>query len=231
MLVRVVRCLRAVQSIRRIVVGTDDPDALQSLAEICALSGSGALSFHHTTGRSPSESVLQYFESLSPKESLLVTTADHPLLTTEMVEYFCAAAAASEADVVVGVVPESLFRAHYPESQRSFIPLRGESFCGTNLFALRTPQAAAAVHFWNHAGQFRKRPWRLIGIFGLTNLLSLVLHRLDLAAALPRASRVIGARAAVVQMPFPECAIDVDNLEDLATATRILTKREAGDDR
>jgi hypothetical protein len=59
----------------------------------------------------------------------------------------------------------------------------------------------------------------------------LALRRLDLAAALPRASRVIGARAAAVEMPFPECAIDVDNLEDLATATRILTEREAGNGR
>jgi hypothetical protein len=27
-------------------------------------------------------------------------------------------------------------------------------------------------------------------------------------------------------MPFPECAIDVDNLNDLKTATQILTARE-----
>jgi hypothetical protein len=31
-----------------------------------------------------------------------------------------------------------------------------------------------------------------------------------------------------VQMPFPECAIDVDTLEDFATATHILREREAG---
>ena len=40
----------------------------------------------------------------------------------EMAEYFCTAVAASEADVVVGVVAASLFRARYPESKRSFIP-------------------------------------------------------------------------------------------------------------
>jgi hypothetical protein len=91
---------------------------------------------------------------------------------------------------------------------------------------LRTPCAAAAAAFWHHAGQFRKRPWRLISTFGLINLVLLALRRLDLAAAIPRVSRVLGASVEVVQMPFAECAIDVDNLKDLETASRILTQRD-----
>lgn len=226
MIVRVVRSLRAAPRIKRVVVSLDDPAILDNLAEIRTLVDAGILSVHHTQGRSPSESVLQYFTSQTVHEPLLVTTADHPLLTGEMAEHFCAAVAASEADVVVGVVAASLFRAQYPESKRSFIPLRGESFCGTNLFALRTPRAAAAAAFWHHAGQFRKRPWRLVSAFGLTNLVLLALRRLDLTAAIPRASRVLGATVEVAQMPFAECAIDVDNLNDVATASRILAQRE-----
>jgi GTP:adenosylcobinamide-phosphate guanylyltransferase len=226
MVVRVVRSLRATPHIKRIVISLDDPTILDCLAEIRPLLDEKVLSIHHTQGRSPSESVSQYFKSQIAHGPLIVTTADHPLLTGEMVEHFCAAVAASEADVVVGVVAESLFCARYPDSQRSFIPLRGESFCGTNLFALRTPRAAAAAAFWRHAGQFRKRPWRLISTFGLTNLFLLALRRLDLAAAIPRVSRVLGASVDVVQMPFAECAIDVDNLNDLETASRILARRD-----
>jgi CMP-N-acetylneuraminic acid synthetase len=226
MIVRVVRSLRAAPRIKRIVVSADDPTILDGLAEMRTLVDTGMLSVHHTQGRSPSESVFQYFKGQTIHEPLIITTADHPLLTGEMVEHFCAAVAASEADVVVGVVAASLFRTRYPESKRSFIPLRGESFCGTNLFALRTPRAAAAAAFWHHAGQFRKRPWRLISTFGLTNLILLALRRLDLAAAIPRVSRVLGASVEVVQMPHTECAIDVDNLNDLETASRILARRE-----
>jgi GTP:adenosylcobinamide-phosphate guanylyltransferase len=216
-----------VPSIGRIVVSTDDPATLQSLPEIRALSDAGELSFHLATGRSPAESVLGYFQNLPSGEPLLVTTADHPLLTPEMVGYFCTAAARSDADVIAGAVSASLFRAYYPYSRRSFIPLRGESFCGTNLFALLTPRAASAVSFWIHAGQFRKRPWRLIRVFGLLTLVLAALRRLDLQTGLARVSRVICARIAVVPMPFPECAIDVDTLDDLATAARILAAREA----
>jgi GTP:adenosylcobinamide-phosphate guanylyltransferase len=226
MLVRVLRTLRAARSISSIVVSTDDPSLIDGLPELRTFMDPSALSYHGSV-HSPAASTLDYFEK-HRREPLLVATADHPLLTAEMVDHFCSAAAHSGADVAVGVVAASLFRAHYPTSKRSFIPLRSDSFCGTNLFALLTPQAAVAAAFWTHAGQFRKRPWRLIREFGLINLGLLALRRLDLTSALVRASRVIGARIAVVQMPFPECAIDVDNLEDFATATRILRERETG---
>lgn len=225
MLARVLRELRAVPQVKQIAVSIDDPSILDSIAELRSLVESGVIHVH-PSGPSPAASVLAYFQSLSPQEPLLVTTADHPLLTTEMLTYFCTAVAESDADVAAGVMAASVFRTKYPHSKRSFIPLRDESFCGTNLFALCTLQAASAAQFWRHAGQFRKRPWRLMSTFGLTNLLLLALKRLDLAAAIPRASRVLGARVAVVQMPFPECAIDVDNLDDFAMATQILTARE-----
>jgi len=225
MLARVLREVRAVPQVKKIAVSIDDPTILNSLPEVRSLVESGVVQVH-SSGPSPAASVLAYFQSLSPQEPLIVTTADHPLLTAEMLTYFCTAVTASDADVVAGVMATSVFREQYPHSKRSFIPLRGESFCGTNLFALCTSQAVSAAQFWEHAGQFRKRPWRLISTFGLTNLLLLALKRLDLQAAIPRASRVLGARVAVVQMPFPECAIDVDNLDDFAMATQILTVRE-----
>lgn len=231
MILHVVRNLHATRTVGAIVICTDDPNLFDGLAELRALAHSGALSFYRTSGRSPSESVLQYFENNAYPTPLLITTADHPLLTTKMIDYFCSTAATSAADVAIGIVAESIFRQQYPTSKRSFIPLGNDSYCGTNLFALLTPQGTAAVKFWNHAGQFRKRPWRLISTFGLTTLCLLACRRLDLAGALPRASRVIGARAAAVQMPFPECAIDVDTLQDLETVTQILAGRDQGNER
>ncbi|MGE0824513.1 MAG: NTP transferase domain-containing protein [Candidatus Binatia bacterium] len=226
MIVRVLRTLDTATCIDRIVVSTDAPMLLENFTAIRKLVESGVVEFH-VSADSPAASVLDYCQQHAKSTPLLVTTADHPLLTSAMVEYFCAEADRSGADVVAGLVAESLFRSQYPQSQRSFIPLRGDSFCGTNLFALCTPRATAAVRFWEHAGQFRKRPWRLIKTFGLMNFLLLATKRLDLAAALPRVSRVLGARAAAVTLPYAECAIDVDTLDDLATVTRILRDREA----
>lgn len=224
MLVRVVRNLQAVP-MRRIVISIDDAALLDNRAALPTDIATSGLSIHKSAA-SPSRSVLDYWQNMPDKGPLLVTTADHPLLTAEMVRYFCAASERSDADVVVGVVAASVFRVRYPESKRTFIPLRDESFCGANLFAFRRSGAGAAATFWTRAEQFRKRPWRLARTFGVTNLLLFALRRLDLTAAVTRASRVIGARIAVIPMPFPECAIDVDSPGDLVLATRILEGRK-----
>ena len=227
MLSRVLRSLGPLCGVRRFVVSTDEPGSLEAIAELHTLAEAGLLQLA-PVGDSPSTSALGYLRQLAAGDLLLVTTADHPLLTTDMLEYFCQAARTSDADVTVGVMAESLFRASYPTSPRSFIPLRGERFCGTNLFVLRAgPGAEAAAAFWHGSGQFRKRPWRLLSTFGLLNFVLLALGRLDAEAARQRAERVIGARIAFVQMPFAECAIDVDSPADLALVNRIIARREA----
>ena len=60
------------------------------------------------------------------------------------------------------------------------------------------------------------------------SLLLFALHRLDLDAALARASRAMGARVAAVRMPFAEAAIDVDRASDLVLVEEILSHRDTG---
>ena len=218
MIARVLNSLRAVPLVQSIVVSIDDASVLADCAE------AGDIAFH-ASQHSPAASVLDYFEAQRADGPVLVTTADHALLSPVMVEYFCTAAQRTDADVVVGVVSASLFRAHYPESRRTFLPLADESWGGANLFLLRTPQAASAVRFWVRAGQFRKRPWRLVREFGLGNLLRFLLRRLDRPTAIAQASRVLGAQVGIVELPFAEAAIDVDTPADLVTVERILAKR------
>jgi len=218
MIVRVLTSLRTARPVRDIVVSIDAASVLADCAE------AGGVRFH-ASQPSPAASVLDYFEAHGAQGPVLVTTADHALLTPAMVEYFCTAAQHSDADVVIGVVSASLFRASYPESRRTFLPLADESWSGTNLFLLRNPQAARAVRFWVSAGQFRKRPWRLVSTFGLGNLLRFFFRRLDHSTALVQASRVLGVRVGLVEMPFAEAAIDVDTPDDLVTVERILATR------
>jgi GTP:adenosylcobinamide-phosphate guanylyltransferase len=225
MLVRVVRTVHAARDVGRILVAIDDPAVLDDLPELGALAGAGVLRLVRCA-RSPSATVLECLESLPAWQPVLVTAADHPLLATEMVDYFCAATRSGDADVVVGAVSARVLRGRYPESRRTLIRLRNEAFSGANLFAFITPRATTAAAFWMRAEAFRKRPWRLVSLFGAATLALFVLRRLDLASAVARASRIIGARISVVQMPFPECAIDVDGPADLALASRILRDRD-----
>ncbi len=52
--------------------------------------------------------------------------------------------------------------------------------------------------------------------------------RLTLEAALARLGELTGARIAVAPVADPDAAVDVDNLEDLATVRARWARREAG---
>jgi len=224
MLLRVVRTLRDARSVGRMIVSIDDPAALQGVDELEALLAEGALSVH-TSLDSPSRSLLDALQGISQGEKLLVVTADHALLTCEMVDHFASASDGDEADVHVALVPATLLRAHFPESKRTYLQMRDDGYSGANLFAFRTPEARRAVAFWRRAERFRKRPWRLVSTFGPVTLALFLLHRLDLEAAFARVSRAVGARVRPIRMPFPEAAIDVDRPDDLALVSRILAER------
>ncbi len=225
MLVRVVRTLRRARAVERIWVSIGEPEALEAQPELAALRAAGELEVHASLS-SPSRSALDLLDRLGPGGPVLVTTADHPLLTPAIVDCFTDAAAGSDADVLVGAVSGALVRARYPETARTWLRLRGGDWSGANLYALRTPAARRAVEFWVRAEQLRKRPWRLAGVFGPVTLALFALRRLDLDSGLARVSAAMGVRVRAVPLPFPEAAIDVDRQADLDLVTRIF--REAG---
>jgi len=224
MLVRVVRTLQASPEIARVVVTIDEPEILGQVPELEAALADGSLVAHRSLS-SPSRSVLDVLEGIAAGQRVVVTTSDHPLLTPEMLGRFVDGAEASGGDVAVGLVAAQTVRARYPDAVRTYIPLRGGAYSGANLFAFRTERARVAAAFWVRAEQYRKRPWRLVSVFGPGTLARFALRRLDLESALERVSRTIGAEIRPVSLPFPEAAVDVDRPSDHALVSRILAER------
>jgi GTP:adenosylcobinamide-phosphate guanylyltransferase len=222
MLVRVVRALRASSSVDRIAVSIDDPGAFEVVPELRKLQARGEIA-HHQSLPSPSRSVQDALKGNLLGDRVFVTTADHALLTPKIIDHFAAGAEQTDADVAVGVVAESVIRAAYPSTTRTYLRFRDAGYSGANLFAFRSQQALRAAEFWVRAEAFRKRPWRLASAFGPTTLLLFALRRLSLEEALERASRVIGCRIRAVPLPFAEAAIDVDRPSDVTLVSEILS--------
>jgi 2-phospho-L-lactate guanylyltransferase (CobY/MobA/RfbA family) len=224
MLVRVVRALRASSSVDRIAVSIDDRGAFEAIAELRELKAHGEISCHASLP-SPSRSVQDALNDGALGDRVLVTTADHALMTPKIIDHFAACADQSDADLVVGVVAESVLRAAYPSTTRTYLRFRDGGYSGANLFAFRSQQALRAAEFWVKAEAFRKQPWRLARAFGPMTLLLFALRRLSLEEALERASHAIGCRIRAVPLPFAEAAIDVDRPSDLALVSEILSAR------
>ncbi len=225
MLERVVGCLGAAAGIERVCVSIDAPELLERYPGLTAARESGRLELVPNAS-SPSRSVLAAMDA-GAAPPLLVTTADHALLEPAWVEEFAARADESDADAAVGLVARTSLEARFPGARRTYLPFRGESYSGANLFLLRTAAARRVVEFWLRAEQFRKRPWRLVSTFGVGALARFAFRRLDVAGAFALASERIGARIVPLVLAEAEAAVDVDKLEDLALVREIVSKRAA----
>ena len=93
MILRVYDCLETASTVSRPVISIGEASGITDFAE---LQGVGL----HRSRSSPASSVFDYFVNHHSSGPLLVTTADHALLTPEMVEYFCHNAMMLDADIV-----------------------------------------------------------------------------------------------------------------------------------
>ena len=166
----------------------------------------------------PSASALVSMESLAPEMPILLTTADHALLSATIIDHFCREARASGFDALVGLASHELVTRAYPETSRTVVKLRGGAYCGCNLFAFLSPAGRKVANYWRRVENQRKRPLRVVGAVGWIAVLRFLLGRLSLDEALERLSRRVGARVGAVLLPFPEAAVDVDTAADWKVA-------------
>lgn len=180
-----------------------------------------------TPDHSPCATVRAAFAERAGARPLLIATADHPFLTREMVDAFCAGATLSGADVSAAVTPTRLLDAAFPGARRTRLRFRDDAYSGCNLFALMRPGADNVLAFWQRLEQERKRPWRMAMRIGSGTLLRYALGRLTLDAAVARLGRRVGAKLAAIRLYRAEAAKDVDSVSDLHLVEGILSEREA----
>lgn len=226
MLARVVDTVQRVRAVHRIVLCGIDRSALAAEVELRALLDSGRLGLVPADA-TPSASVLAAMQALAPCTPLLVTTADHPLLSPALVDDFCARSTSSGADVAVGVVAAQLVGEAFPTIRRTALPFRDGSYCGCNLYAFLTPTAQRAPAAWMQVERYRKRPWRLVRALGVGVTLRFLLRRLTLEAVMHLASQRMGTQVRPIVLSRPEAGFDVDTPAQLAAAEAFLRAREA----
>jgi GTP:adenosylcobinamide-phosphate guanylyltransferase len=179
------------------------------------------------TSSSPSRSFLAFLESHTDALPLLVTTADHALLTTEMVDHFCEKTLTQATDFTVGMADKAMVLAAYPGTRRTGYQFRDGAWSSCNLFGVTSPKVADVIHFWGFVEQNRKKPWKVIAAFGWLTLAGVLLRVWTVRGALRRGGARFGITASPVIMPWPEAAIDVDTLGDKSLAEKILARRPA----
>ena len=154
---------------------------------------------------------------------LLVTTADHALLTPEMVADFLAKAAG--ADVAIGIVSRDALMKRLPQTQRTWLKFRGGAYSGANLFLLGGPKIRSTLELWRSNEQNRKKAWRMLLTVGLFAGLGALLRLRSLQQTLDSVGRKLNLTIRAVELSDPLAAVDVDKPADHELVTAILEGR------
>ena len=154
---------------------------------------------------------------------ILVTTADHALLTPDMVADFLARS--KGADIAIGVVSKDALLKRLPETKRTWLRFRGGSYSGANLFLLGGPKIRSTLQLWSSNEQNRKKAWRMLLTLGLFGFLGALLRLRTLQQTMDSVGRRLGLNIRAVELSDPLAAVDVDKPADHEIVTAILEGR------
>lgn len=154
---------------------------------------------------------------------LLVTTADHPLLSADTLRAFLRGAAG--ADLGVGAVERRTVLRRFPGTRRTWLRFRGGAYTGANLFAVTSARALPAIELWAGVEQERKSARRLVRALGPGFLALAALRLLSAEGAVRRAGRRLSVDARAVILDDALAAVDVDSMADHELVSAVLEGR------
>jgi CTP:molybdopterin cytidylyltransferase MocA len=222
MIERVLRTLLSSRLIGKIVILGQDPEAL--LPPLAAEVRGDPRVTIRKSGDGISTSIAAIAGGPVAPFPLLVTTADHPLLTPGVVETFLGQA--GDADAAFAVVDRQTVEAVLPQTRRTWLRFGDGDFSGANLFALRTPAAHKGLALWSEVEKDRKKAVKLMLSFGPVLALRALTRTISIDRALEKVGRRVGFAVRAVKLPFAEAAVDVDREADLVLAEQILAGRD-----
>lgn len=154
---------------------------------------------------------------------LIVTTADHALLTIEAID--AVADALGRADAAITLAPRDCVEAAHRCAPDRFLTLRDGEYAACDIYGIAGPAGIDAVEVFRGNRGFDRsgsRIWRAAGILGL---LLMRCRMLTLAAAAEFASRRLKLRLSAVVLSDGSQAIDVDDDRSYAVARDLLENR------
>lgn len=217
MVLRPLRALLGSKNIGNVIVLTQNSDDLRPV-----LPEDARIAF-----RPSRATIAETIEELIAKKAVqfpvLVTTADHALLDTQMIGEFTDKAAG--ADLAVAVIERKALLARLPQSKRTWLAFRGGAYSGANLFALGSIKSLAAIEQWRSVEQDRKKGWRVLAALGPALLLGAVLRLRTLDQSIAAMGRKLGLDARAVVLSNPLAGVDVDKPVDHALVEAVLSGR------
>ena len=159
-------------------------------------------------------------------EFLLFASGDIPALRSETVDWFVETCEHMDGDFFYSVVEKEVMEAAFPDSRRSYVPVKEGKFCGGDLFFVRIAIAHNNQELVRDLLARRKSVFQQARLLGFKVILKFLFRRLSVKDAEDLSERLLQAKGKVVISPYADLGMDVDKPHQLELVRAVLEKRE-----
>ena len=132
-----------------------------------------------------------------------------------------------EADIYYAIVEEKTMETRFPNSNRTFVSLKGGRYCGGDSFLIDVAAARGNTELVQSLTGSRKNFLRQARLIGLGFIIRFLLRMMDVHEAARRAAERANLNGRVVVTKFAELGMDVDKLHQYDMIKAMLEKRNA----
>lgn len=173
-------------------------------------------------GESLLDNVQRGFDCLPASRRVLVATSDIPLLTAKVVDDFINQCRDETADLFYPIVSRDVIQNSFAKAERTYVRLQENVFTGGNLILINPEILPRCLAKGNELVKARKNPLKLSRLIGFSFLIKFIFHKLSLAEAEIRVSKLLGIKGVAVISPHHAIGFDVDKPADLNLVTEVL---------
>ena len=157
---------------------------------------------------------------------VLVVSSDIPTLKPEMVDWLVDTCMETKDDLYYGVCPKDVMEARFPNSKRTYTPLKDMKVCGADINVTHIRMATEHLDMWESLIGSRKNPFKQAGLIGLGTLFALLTRQLTLEDAVKRFCDRLGIKGRAIVWPYAEPCMDVDKPNQLELLREDLARQQ-----
>ncbi|HFQ95557.1 MAG TPA: hypothetical protein ENK30_03195 [Anaerolineae bacterium] len=158
-------------------------------------------------------------------EFMLFASGDIPALHSETVNWFVETCENMDGDFFYSVVEKDVMEAAFPDSRRSYVPVKEGKFCGGDLFFVRIAIAHNNQDLVRELLARRKSVFQQARLLGFRVIIKFLFRRLSVKDAEDLSERLLQARGKVVISPYADLGMDVDKPHQLELVRAVLEER------
>ena len=188
---------------RVIVVGLDETAGLVCGKPLTFLAEQGSLLDNARAG------IATAGQQGGSSQHLLMSTADIPLITPEMVTFRADQIEQAGAHLDYCIIERSVMEGRFPGSRRSYVRMKDIEACGGDIHGVRLDLSSDNA-LWDRLLAARKNALKQALLLGPDTALMLLLHMATVEWAERRIGHRLGLRGKAQRCPFAEVGMDVD---------------------